>query len=51
MTTPALIWIVIYGIASLLFFGAAVVITVVGSKDLKDLLSRSAKNESKGDSK
>lgn len=50
MTTPALIWIVIYCVASLLFFGTAVVITIVGTKDLKDLLSRSSKHGPKEDS-
>ncbi len=41
MSNAALVWIVIYCIAAMLFFGAAVVIGFFGAKDLKDLLSRS----------
>lgn len=41
MNTTALLWIILYGISALLFFGVAAVIAVVGFKDLKDLLSKS----------
>ena len=42
MDTSVLIWFVIFVIAMVLFFGTAVVITVFGVRDLKDLLSGSA---------
>ncbi len=42
MDTTVLIWYVIFIIAMLFFFGTAVVITVIGVRDLKDLLSGSA---------
>jgi hypothetical protein len=45
METSVLVWFIVFAIAALLFFGTAVVITVVGIQDLKDLLSRSAKKE------
>ena len=41
MTTETWFWIVIYILAALFFFGTAGVITVVGIRDLRDLLSRS----------
>ncbi|HEX9005928.1 MAG TPA: hypothetical protein VF889_01445 [Bacteroidota bacterium] len=41
MTAWTLFWCIIYGIATVLFFVTAAVITVVGARDLKDLLSRS----------
>ncbi len=44
MTTSTLVWIIIYVLATLLFFGTAAVITVVGVKDLRDLLSKSKRN-------
>jgi hypothetical protein len=40
MNSAALVWIILYGISALLFFGVAVVIAVVGFRDLKDLLSK-----------
>jgi hypothetical protein len=40
-----LIWFVIFVIAMFLFFGTAVVITVIGVRDLKDLLSGSTTKE------
>jgi hypothetical protein len=43
MDTSVLVWFIVFGVAALLFFGTAVVITVVGIQDLKDLLSRSTK--------
>jgi hypothetical protein len=41
MDLSVLIWYIIFLIAMLLFFGTAVVITVVGVRDLRDLLSGS----------
>ena len=45
MDSSILPWIVLFAIAALLFFGTAVVITIVGVKDLKDLLSHSTKKK------
>ena len=45
MDTTVLIWFVIFVIAMLLVFGTAVVITVIGVRDLKDLLSGTATKE------
>jgi hypothetical protein len=45
MDTTIFIWFVIFVIAMVLFFGTAVVITVVGVRDLKDLLSGSTTKE------
>jgi hypothetical protein len=41
MTDGALVWIILFAISALLFFGTAVVITVIGIRDLRDLLQRS----------
>ena len=43
MTTGIIVWLILFGIAALLFFGTAVVITVIGFQDLKDLLTHSRK--------
>ncbi|MEX0737110.1 MAG: hypothetical protein WD182_06680 [Bacteroidota bacterium] len=45
MTTGTLIWLCIFGLAALLFFGTALVIMVVGAGDLKDLLRFTDKKE------
>jgi hypothetical protein len=45
MTTSILIYLILFIVATTLFFGTAVVITVVGVKDLKDLLSGSTKKK------
>jgi hypothetical protein len=45
MDTSTLIWFVVFVIAMVLFFGTAVVITVIGVRDLKDLLSGSTTKE------
>jgi hypothetical protein len=45
MDTSVLVWYIVFAIAALLFFGTAAVIIVHGIKDLKDLLSRSARRE------
>ncbi len=37
----ALLWIIIYIVATLMFFGTAAVITVLGARDLRDLLRKS----------
>ncbi|MBI3006309.1 MAG: hypothetical protein HYY49_12990 [Ignavibacteriales bacterium] len=42
MTPATLFWIIVFSLAVLLFFGVAVVITVVGIGDLRDLLRKSA---------
>jgi hypothetical protein len=36
-------WLVVFCCATLFFFGVAVIITVVGVRDLRDLLRRSTK--------
>jgi|WetSurSiteA1Bulk_404760.scaffolds.fasta_scaffold157134_1 hypothetical protein len=38
MSTLAIVWLVLFGVASLLFFGLAAIITVFGFRDLRDLL-------------
>ena len=40
MSTMSIIWLAVFALATLLFFGAAAVITVVGTRDLKDLLKK-----------
>jgi len=34
------IWLIIFGVAALLFFGTALVISIVGARDLRELLSK-----------
>ncbi len=41
MSSAIVVWLVIFGIAALLFFGTAAVIAVLGAQDLRELLSRS----------
>jgi hypothetical protein len=43
MTTVVIIWLIIFGISALVFFGVAIIITFFGFSDLKDLLSKSDK--------
>jgi hypothetical protein len=38
MTAGALFWFLLFGIAALVFFGIAVVVTIRGVGDLRDLL-------------
>jgi hypothetical protein len=38
VNTVSIFWIVVFALATLLFFGAAFVISFVGSRDLRDLL-------------
>ncbi len=45
MNPAIVVWLVIFGIATLLFFGTAAVIAVVGAKDLRELLSRSDRHD------
>ena len=44
MTNATTLWMLTFAVAAALFFGVACAITVVGIRDLKDLLSRSVKN-------
>ncbi|MBF8295045.1 MAG: hypothetical protein HW389_1590 [Bacteroidetes bacterium] len=41
MTAGALFWLILFGIAALVFFGIALVVTIRGVGDLRDLLSSS----------
>ena len=41
MTAGALFWIILFGIAALVFFGIALVVTIRGVSDLRDLLGSS----------
>ena len=45
MTGTVLVWFILFAVAALLFFGTAVVITVVGVRDLKELLRKSVTKE------
>ena len=40
MTTGIFIWLIIFAVAALLFFGIAAIIAVLGMRDLKLLLSK-----------
>lgn len=48
MSTGSVVWIVLYGIATLMFFAVAAGITVFGIQDLRSLLSRSEKKNREG---
>jgi hypothetical protein len=41
MTTGALFWLILFAIAGTVFFGIALVVSIRGVKDLRDLLSTS----------
>jgi len=41
MTSGALFWLLLFGIAALVFFGIALVVTIRGVSDLRDLLGSS----------
>jgi hypothetical protein len=41
MTAGALFWLFLFGIAALVFFGIALVVTIRGVSDLRDLLNSS----------
>jgi hypothetical protein len=47
MTGGALFWLVLFGVAALLFFGIALVVSFRGVKDLRDLLSATERREEK----
>ena len=47
MITWAYVWLLIFAAAALLFFGAALVITIVGTRDLKDLLAPPGRSRGK----
>ena len=46
MTTGALFWLVLFGIAALVFFGIALIVAVRGVSDLRYLLGSSGRNKS-----
>jgi len=41
MSGSTLFWLIVFAVAALLFFGTASVITVLGIRDLRDLLRKS----------
>lgn len=41
MNSISFIWLIVFAIAALCFFGTAAVITVIGMRDLRDLLRKS----------
>ena len=45
MTTGAMFWLFLFGIAALVFFGIALVVTIRGVGDLRKLLSSSKGRE------
>ena len=45
MNAWALVWLAVFAVAALLFFGAALVIIIVGASDLKDLLTSPARGK------
>ena len=45
MTTGALFWFIIFGIAALVFFGIALVVMIRGVGDLRDLLRSSGRGD------
>jgi hypothetical protein len=45
MTATALFWIILFVVSALLFFASAAIITVIGTRDLRDLLRRSRRTD------
>jgi hypothetical protein len=45
MTSGALFWFILFGIAALVFFGIALVVTVRGVSDVRDLLGSSQQQD------
>lgn len=45
MNSGSLIWITIYAVATIVFFGVAGIITVVGFRDLSELLTKSERKK------
>ncbi len=43
MTTGAIFWLIVFGISGLLFFGIALVVSIRGVGDLRDLLGSSGR--------
>lgn len=43
MTTGALVWTILFGVAALMFFGIALVVSIRGVSDLRDLLGSSVR--------
>ena len=43
MNTLAIIWLLVFALAAVVFFSLAAVISVLGFRDLRDLLSSSAR--------
>ena len=45
MTPGALFWLFLFGVAALVFFGIALVVTIRGVSDLRDLLGSSDRRQ------
>ncbi len=43
MGSWSIFWLLVFGLGALLFFVTAIVITIVGARDLRDLLSKKKK--------
>ena len=48
MTTGALIWLIVFGVSAVVFFLVALVVTILGLGDLRELLSGSSRNNKEG---
>ncbi len=46
MTTGALFWLILFGIAALVFFGIALAVTIRGVSDVRDLLDSTERHDS-----
>jgi len=46
MTTGALFWLVLFGVAALVFFGIALIVAIRGVSDLRYLLDASERSKS-----
>jgi hypothetical protein len=47
MTTGALFWTILFAISAVLFFGIAIVVSIGGISDLRDLLGKSGRRKTK----
>lgn len=47
MTAGALFWTILFAVAGVLFFGIALVVSIGGIGDLRDLLGKSGRRKSK----
>jgi hypothetical protein len=45
MSSGTIFWLIILGLSSLLYFGIAIVVTIGGMADLRDLLQRGRSHE------